>query len=339
MKQPIRPRTLKALRESRGLSQASLAAHSESVRQKVGLATIKRIEKSKSEIYMARRTVAERLAKTLRVDVKDLAKEDLVEDDRARTLRKIKLRDLHTLVPESTALGFRMVEHLYDIPIPAQVQMAPLFMALLAEGSLAWRKEKLAEIREKTEELTGLGDGNFSFTVAASRVKDAAYTEEKSINDRDLFGKNVDEDAYIFGYDPSENNPFADYLRELRQDLNESLVTLDPTHCWIEPSGFPEYRIGSELLEELTAGDSDAEYALSCGHARIAKIPEELLGEENTEQRVEWLIAQIPADEIADRKKWHEEKKAMFAGISLNFGDNSPSPNETQDETKENKNA
>ena len=337
MKQPIRPNTLRALRERRGLSQAKLENRSEEMRQKVGVATIKRIETwAETETYMANPTIAERLAKVLGVDVEDLAKEPKVDDvELTRVLRNVGMRQLRAAVHENTSLGFRMVEHLYDIPVRTQIEMAPLCMALLAEGSLAWRKKRLAEIDEKAEELMSLGGGNFSFAQAVYRTQDAAFEEEASISKRDVFGKDVAEDTYSLGYDPNINNPLADYLRELARDLGKTEVVLDPEVFEIGPFGFPEYRIGAGLLHELTAGNSDAEYALACGHVSIPDIPEELLGAQNTERRVEWLISRIPADEIADRRARREELSALLGDFDLNI----PGSAEKSNEAKENDDA
>ncbi len=318
MTRPIRPQTLKALRERRKMTQAGLAARCVHIGQKVSVATIKRIEASGQEAYLARRTVAERLAKALRVGAEDLAKPPQPEDiDRFEALRRLGLRELRRTVRESTALSFRMVKHLYGIPISAQVEMAPLFMALLAEGSLAWRAERVAEIKTKSEELISLGvHGHLSFTIAAYSVHDGSEAEEESIKKKDLFGEDDFEEAHDFGYDRSTNNPFADYIRKLARDLGDVPITVDPDdNDWTDSNGFPEYRIGNDLIEELTSGNKDAVYALACNHAKIREIPEDLLGEEQAERRVEWLISLIPAEELSARRAWRAEKNAKIDEI------------------------
>ena len=303
MKQPIHPDTLKAMRQRRGLSQAKLEIRCAEMRQKVGIATIKRIETwDKTPTYMATPIVAERLAKALGVEVSDLAKEPKADDvGRAKDFPGFGMRQLRAAVPEKTHLSFHMVEHLYGVPVRTQIEMAPLFMALLAEGSLAWRKKRLAEIEEKADELMALGGGNFSFVRNVYHTQEAADYEHESIRKRDVFGKHVAEDTYSLGYDPNTNNPFADYLRALASDIGTNDAKLDPRFVEIGPSGFPEYRIGGGLLDDVAAGNFDAEYALACGHARIAEIPKELLGADNTEKRLEWLISKIPEEEIGQR--------------------------------------
>ena len=313
MKHPIIPETLRTLRERQRLSQAQLADRTRG-KLSVSLPTIKRIETA-TGTYMANPRVAKGLAKALRVEIDVLAKEPAPDElDHKRKLQQLGMRQLRTFVPENTSLAFRMVEHLYGIPIRAQIEMAPLCMALLAEGSLAWRRKRLAEICQKAEELYSLGGGSFSFARAVYRTQDAGLEEAESIRKRDVFGREVAEDTYDLGYDPNTNNPFADYLRELARDLDDADIALDPDGIpEIGQYGFPEYRIGAAMLDELAGGDPDAEYALTCGHVRLADIPDELLGEDNTEKRVEWIVSQIPEDELADRKEAHK----LFASINI----------------------
>ncbi len=324
MKYPIRPATLKALREHRGLSQAKLEARSEEMHQKVGIATIKRIEAwTKAEMYMAHGTVAKRLAKALCFKVEDLARELSGDSsDLSRELRKPDKHPLRTAMDDNTWLAFRMVEHLYGIPVRTQIEMAPLCMALLAEGSLAWRRKRLAEINEKAEELHSLGGGNFSFAHAASFVENPASKEEESIRERDVFGRKVDEITYDMGYDPYTNNPFADYLRALAQELDDADIELDPDgHDEIGPDGFPEYRIGGKLLAALTGGNSDrwsqsisdAEYALAHGYVKPGDIPDELRGEDKTEERVKWIVSHIPEKLLEIRRKAHAAHERLVA--------------------------
>ena len=77
-------------------------------------------------------------------------------------------RVLNELVRAENALSFDMVEHLYGVPADRQIVVAPLLFALAAEGSLAWRKEKVAAIDEAVEKLATLAGsaGHLSFAVS-----------------------------------------------------------------------------------------------------------------------------------------------------------------------------
>ena len=337
----IHPAMLKALRKRLHKSQEELAKSTEKMCQKVGIATIKRIEASdNAEPYMATRTVAERLAKTLGVGVEDLARRPTADD--AEDLREssgIGKRKLRISIDQSSWLAFRMVEHRYGVPLRDQVEMAPLCMALLAEGSLVWRKRRLAKIYNKVEELHSLGGGNFSFANVVWRVDELGNGEDESIRKRDLFGENIHEETYGLGYDPNVNNPFADYLRKLGEDLHRARdqdadtrpdLSIDVEEP-LKSSGFPDFMIGSRELSELTNHDVYADYAIAFGHARISEIPAELLGEGNVAERTKWLVSCIPDKELAELEAEHaratEELLAMFA-----------SPSETSGETGERQN-
>jgi len=349
MKQPIRPDTLRTLRAHRNLSQAKLAARSKEVRQKVSVATIKRIETwTETETYMANPTVAERLAKALEVGIEDLAKAPDKDgsfwayalDNIPNTSKSAKApkkdgsfevhwevlerllgcnrRRMSVSLPQRTLFDFQMVEHLYGIPVQSQIKMAPLCMALLAEGSLAWRKKRVEEIdgtAEKLRSLNDIPDGHLSFLKAVYHVEEGAQAERESIKQRDVFGKDVSEDTYKLGYDRSHINPFSAYLREFADDFSTTNVGIEADKFSFEQTyegldDFPQYRIGGDLIEDLTADDAVAYHALKLGHVRLGEIPEELLGAGNTDKRVEWLTHRIPDNERAEIEAAYAEIEA-----------------------------
>jgi len=342
MKQPIRPDVLRTLRERHHLSQAKLANRSEEIRQKVSVATIKRIETwTETETYMANQTVEERLAKVLCVDVEDLAKLPDKKDDVSFAEKYLGF-DRHRMsvsMAQRNLFDFQMVEHLYGIPVQAQIILAPLCMALLAEGSLAWRKKRVREIEDAVDELTSLGGnlkghryGHLSFvTNVESSVDYPAGFERDSIEKRDVFGKDVSEEAY--GYDPSVTNPFAEYLWEFAKDMtnveideDNGLHDVTDRYSFFGGSGgdFPRYRIGGGLLDDLTAGDIAARYALTRGHVRIGEIPEELLGADNADKRVEWIISRIPDEERAKCEATRKRLTEQSAELDLDSSETNP---------------
>jgi transcriptional regulator with XRE-family HTH domain len=299
MTTPIHPEALKTYRARKHWTQEKLAEATNG-RHKVSLPTIKRIESRKGTNYSARDSVAGALAKALGVSIEDLSKGPSEKVDHEDSLRKFGYRPLRTMVDAETALAFNMVQHIYGIPIRSQIEMAPLFAALLAEGSFAWRRKRVGEIEEAASLLTSLGGGHFSFANAVYRVEDGASHERDSIKTRDLFGKHVSDDAYDLGYDPSENNPFADYLAEFAKEVEAKSITFEKG--WKTSEGMPNFRIGAEFIEQLTGHDPDAEYALLRGHVRLKDIPIELDGDGREAERVGWMIARIPDEELAVRK-------------------------------------
>ena len=122
------------------------------------------------------------------------------------------------------ALDYGLVQRRYSVSTREIMELAPLAFLLLAEGSLNWRKQKVESFDEATNNLRKLGGGHFSFVNAIYRAEEACFDEEKSIEKRDVFGQHLADDTYNLGYDPSTNNPFADYLRELANDIDDDIL-------------------------------------------------------------------------------------------------------------------
>lgn len=317
----IHPASLKSFRDRKHWTQEQLAEATKG-KSKVSLPTIKRIESTKDGSYPANDRVAEGLAKALGCTIDDLSKPPTDEAAFEASLRRSGYRPLRTMVDAETALAFNMVEHIYGIPIQTQVVMAPLFTALLAEASLAWRRERVAEIKEAAGRLMSLGGGHFSFASSAYRADEGADLERKCIEKRDLFGKDVWDQTYDLGYDDSTNNPFADFLKYLAQQAEAKTVAFrgdwfDEIDGWKTSEGMPQYRIGADIIESITGLDDDAEYALLRGHVRLKDIPADLLGDEKEADRIAWLTSRIPQEELEKRKKERAELLALLGDISL----------------------
>jgi hypothetical protein len=263
----------------------------------------------------ANERVAEALAKALGVSIEDLSRAPSEEEDLEASLRKSGYRPLRTMVDAETALAFKMVQHIYGIPIRSQIEMAPLFAALLAEGSLAWRRKRVEAIEEAADRLMSLGGGHFSFAYSAYRAEDGAAAERDSIARRDLFGEHVGDDAFDFGFDPSKNNPFADFLENFSKEVGAESVTFDKDFGWKTSEGLPNYRIGADIISRQTGDDPDAEYALLHGHVQLKDLPEELLGDDKEAERVAWMIERIPSEELAARKAERDKLSAIIVHL------------------------
>ena len=315
----IHPRALKQFRDRKRWTQEQLAEATKG-RNKVSLPTIKRIESAKNGTYSANDRVAEGLAKALGVTPDALSKPPIDPEESEASLRQAGYRPLRTMLDAETAMAFNMVQHIYRIPIHSQIVMAPLFAALLAEGSLAWRRERVAEIEDAAATLMGLGGGHFSFANSAYRAEDGASHEKECIENRDLFGNDVEDDVYDLGYDPSRNNPFADFIKHFASKVGAKTVSFEgdwSTYSWKTSEGMPEYRIGADLISELTGDDPDAEYALMRKHVRLRDIPDDLRPGEKEVERIAWIIAQIPEDELAKRRADRDELMSRFGDIDI----------------------
>ncbi len=313
----IHPAALKAHRNRKRLTQEQLADATRGP-DKVSLPTIKRIENSKDGRYQANKRVAEALAKALGISVAVLSQPPSATEDHEAALKEHGFRTLRTVLDAETAFAFKMVEHIYGIPIRSQIEMAPLFTTLLAEASLAWRLERADEIEEAADRLTQLGSGHFSYAAAADNaVANGAAGERESIARRDLFGEHIGDEAFDFGFDPSLNNPFADFLEHLTKKVEAKTISFDKSLGWKTSQGLPEYRIGAEIIEDLTGDDPDAKYALLRGHVRLKDFPQEFLGEEKKAERIAWMIARIPQEEIAKIKAERDELSALVPDLDL----------------------
>lgn len=328
----IHPAALKHYRDKNRWTQEQLAEATKG-KNRVSLPTIKRIESTKSAFYRAEDRTAEGLAKALGVTADALSKPPTNEAEREASLKKFGYRPLRAMLDAETALAFNMVQHIYGIPVHSQIVMAPLFAALLAEGSLAWRRERVAEIEEAAARLMALGGGHFAFAYSAGGAAEGAYHERKCIQNRDLFGKEVADDVYDLGYDPSQNNPFADFIKHFAAQVGARTISFDRDSGWKTSEGMPEYRIGAEVISDLTGDDPDAEYALLRGHVKLKDIPANLLGDEHAGERIAWIVSRIPAEELAKRKTEMAELLALVGDLDFAAVTDSSEKGEDGDDT------
>ena len=139
--------------------------------------------------------------------------------------------------------------------------MAPLFFALLAEGSLAWRREKLKELKEgidRLEQIEGFWHSGQGLPFAVTPVPEAIEEEEDSIAKADLFGEHL-LGCSTYDLDPSTDNPFASYLRKLKAELDIiGVVDVDSGDLRFgSPLKFPGYDICRDELDRI-ANNSDS---------------------------------------------------------------------------------
>lgn len=290
--------TLKHYRNQRHLTQQSL--HEKS---KISLPTIKRIESRRVGATNVRQSVFHALSKALGLNGEELSKPPNVEPSERGGHRQLRI-----LFDAETWLALQVVEHTYRISKRSQLLMAPLFAALLAEASLKWRNDRLEKMSKAVQELDAAGG-----SLGAIRAEGGIDIERQSIQALDILGKHkLDESDNIWSNETT--NPFARFLQDLVSDISDSRIELMKWGKELEiktPEGLPEYRIGTELIEELCQGNSEAVYALEAGYAQIKDIPETLLGEMKSDERVEWLIRKIPQEKL----KQHQDKAASLQSV------------------------
>jgi len=230
-------------------------------------------------------------------------------------LDKFGYQTFKTTITGETASSFQMVAILYGIPIRVQVEMAPLFAALFAEGSLKWREEQLTKINTAFDALTEQKESHLSFLHRAYRVEEGLAGEQSSIDNRDVFGKNVADDTFETGFDPSVKNPFSDYLCEFAAPLHSNHIELDADETL---DGYlPNYSVGKQLFEHISGGDKWAKFALRHGYAKYGEIPDDLWADGAREKRVAWLAEKIPPAARIKQESFDAENKKFFASFNL----------------------
>ncbi len=317
----INPETLRQYRNNLTLSQQALADESG-----VSKKTIARIEGGQSSVNT---TTAKRLAKACNVTPEELAKPLTEKDKGEQALNAIGYSRINSpYIHNNAYLAMQMVERCYGISSHLQIVLAPLMCGLLAEGSLAWRRRKLAAADEAAKVLTEADYGHQGFLKGVGRVEDASYVEQKSIEERDIFGTQTLEYATENGLNPI--SPFNEYLchfarestRENYRENEKELIKVlsghddeNTTDNWLATSfNFPKdgihYSINADELDRLVGDNVLAGRALQWGYVQIADIPEELLGDDVREERVAWLEKQIPSDRLAEHDAYWKKLRS-----------------------------
>ena len=295
----IEPERLQSLRRKRNLSRARLAKLSG-----VSERTIQRLESSRQGDVTPRKVTLDRLAKAFQVEPKVLSGELLPPQSDKVPAKDLERVQVGALIAPKTRLAYDLVKRRYGVSATEIINVAPLLFVLLAEGSLAKRRERLREAEESIDRLdrTGLEANCDLFSMATTVAYNAVALEEESIAKADIFGE------YLFSsnagtsvpdepFDPATNNPFADCLRQLTRELaNRGVVDTTDDLNYGSPYGkLPGYDICSDELDGVANGSTIARKALELGYVRLSEIPGELLAEEAGEKRAAWLEERLPS--------------------------------------------
>ena len=286
---------LRTLREQKGLSRLKLAE-----RSGISERTIQRLENEPHRSQKSQGHTLNNLAKALGVKEKpgvltgDLP---LPNSDRAPTGDNSDRVQIGAQVAPKTRLAYDLIKRRYGVNATEIINMAPLFFVLLAEGSLAWRREKLEEAKEAYQhllEIDGFWGGGLS--GVQSYMDEEIGVAEDSIDEDDLFGDQFNTPSLIDGFfDPSEDNPFAQYLRKLADKLAiPEVVDVDEYLNFRSQYKFPDYEVGRKELDHISKGSFKARRTLETGHVRLSEIPEKLMAEDAGEERAKWLEDKLP---------------------------------------------
>ena len=293
----IDPERLRRLRNDKGLSRARLGEQA-----RISERTIQRLELEAEQSQSTREHTLRRLAKALGVEESVLTGEAPLPDSGGTAAPDTGRVAIGAQIAPKARLAYDLVRRRYGVSATEIINMAPLFFVLLAEGSLARRREELEQVGEAIDRLDQVGPttGSWIFGPGAYRAGEARRVEQESIDANDVFGERLFDSSNLAfldePFDPAEGNPFASYLRRLADALgNPGAVGIEQNDLsYGSPLRFPDYDICRDELDDITNGSPDARRALETGNARLAAIPEELTGEEAGAARAAWLKDTLP---------------------------------------------
>ena len=290
----LSPNRLRDLRKAKNLSRAALSGLSN-----VSVRTIQRLENpAERRSNNPRGNTLARLARALQVEPGVLTGDLPLPDSGKAPASEPRRVQVSAEIAPKARLAYDLVKKRYGVSATEIINMAPLFFALLAEGSLARRREKLEEAGEAISRLDQMRDevGHWIFGGATTVALNANTLEKESIAKADLFGEHLFSDTHGTitdePFDPSTGNPFTSYLSRLAADLDDRAVVdvQGGSLRYGTPWGrFPDYHLCNAYLHGVTNGSSNARRALETGSVRLSEIPEELMGEDAGEKRAAWL--------------------------------------------------
>ncbi len=318
----ISPKTVKQMRVRKGYrtQEEAVSKTSEIDEKGEGLSARQwsRIEAATKPLVRVRRGTAELIAKTLGVEqAEDLGKPPTNDGDNSKTMQEAGYRRIAVWLGNDVRLNYRWVTHHYDVSVMDLIDAAPWMFTLLAEMSLADRRRRLKEADAAFEEAMAKFPAHLSHGAAARSDFEAAYYDEQSsLARRDVFGQVVLETDGAVSFDPSETNPFVDFLRRAAEGVDHDAI--DPEELDLAyGGGMPRWSVFESWLHEMTGGDSWARFAVANVKGVVSAMPEDLAGKEKTRERIQWLTEQIPAEMKAREEERRAKRDAEFAEIKL----------------------
>ena len=255
----INPESLSSLRQKNHMTRSELAKRSE-----IAVRTIQRLEKEPHRCQKTRGDTLNRLARALGVKPGVLTGELPLPESGKAPVSDSKPPQIGAQVAPKVRLAYDLIKRRYGVSATEIINMAPLFFALLAEGSLAWRREKLEELKEGIDRLNQI-DGfwrenyfPFAMTVDDNDIKAEEDSIDKANDKANLFGEHL-LGCVTYDLDPSTDNPFASYLRKLKAELDiTGVVDVDSDDLRFgSPLKFPGYDICRDELDRI-ANNSDS---------------------------------------------------------------------------------
>ena len=290
MKYSISPSRLKTLRNRKGWSRADLAKKSHVTERR-----ILDLEKPDPEPKKVQRGTMKRLAEALRVNWNVLSGEKPLPPLSSN-------EELSLSLDPKTRLNYDLIKRRYGLEFDDIVNLAPLLFIKAAEESLERQRGQLEEeikhygdTRSLRYQIAGISkDPDGPWINDDLTPEDYFQLKYEALAKKDLFEKDLlDED------DPpwDQENPFADYLRELSETpiLNQTTrfdgddEILFFRYWYYSGNRIPSYIVCRDLLEQVALGSINARLALEHGVVSIGEIPPDLWEPRNAGDRVAFL--------------------------------------------------
>ncbi len=278
--------TLARLMQQQGMRPKDLA---EATEGKVSEKTIRRA--LKGEVHPNENT-ARLLAKALQVENGFLASPPDEDSKKWTKVREFLRKQLMVSMTGKDFVNFDLVTRHYNVDTDYIIKAAPLMFSLVAELSLAKRREDLDRACEWDNSIPPhLRNAS---GLAVSQMDEVLGAERESIARADLFGRHLLDslDFYADRYAPV---PFRNFLWKFAEETNgEAFKEVHHDRRGID------YDIFVADLDVITNGDSAAKCALENRRVRIRDIPEDLFQEGKATERADWLKRHLTDDDLED---------------------------------------
>ncbi len=316
----INSKVLQEVRETKGFSQTTLAEASG-----INTKTIKRIESGK--FPNNRDNVIKNLARALGISESELTNPkfspskptklqqpadstNVDESEMALKQQYDRINDilhqsqLNLRVSDRARNALSLTAASYNVSLSQIVEIAPLLFCWAAKKSLEQRQQTIEAIKLKNQELDQLQQNqtpHLGFRYP-HQSDDIIRSEQRSIDKDDIFGITIDGDDISShlpdDYDEARNNPFAEFLRKLTENLAVPKLLEDSKifEEW-DPKGSPDYTVCHLKALHYLAGDKEAAEWIINGYIPLHKIPKELRENSGGEgrARADWINSEIAA--------------------------------------------
>lgn len=266
-----------------------------------------------------RKGTLDRIARALGCDVGDFfaptPAAPLSPEEQRQRLAALDMTRRTLALPTRVAGNLALVAHRYGLSSRSLIEAAPLAFTLLAELSLQKRREAVARMKDKVNDLR-FGDLNHLSvkSVGCLRLDEAIWAEESSINARDLDGTACADEDRDTG---PISSPMVAFVADLVATLGLSdQIDIDTDFNASAADLLRDAELFRDDLKTLTGGDPRATYAINHVARALDDLPKSLAptpgeADESRSRRIDWLARLVPEaeweKEQARRAAWEAE--------------------------------